>query len=152
MVLGWTPPSGSRTGIGALHIGYYDPDGQLQYAGGVGTGFSDQVLTEWRARLEPLAAPPPEDLLFAGDPLDRQIQWVRPELVVEVSYSAWSGAGRVRHPVYLGMREDKAARQVVRPVADPEAPREVFKPRAAMAGTSARPRGWKGAIPPKARL
>jgi bifunctional non-homologous end joining protein LigD len=149
IVLGWTPPSGSRIGIGALHIGYYDPDGHLQYAGGVGTGFSHQMLTEWRARLERLAAPPPEEMLFAGDPLDPQIQWVRPELIVEVSYSTWSGAGRVRHPVYLGLREDKTSRQVVRPVADPEAPREVFKPRVAALGTSSRPRGWKGAIPPR---
>ena len=76
-MLGWTPPAGTRTGIGSLHVGYYDPDGHLQYAGGVGSGFSGQMLTEWRARLEPLAAPPPEELLFAGDPLDRQIQWVR---------------------------------------------------------------------------
>jgi bifunctional non-homologous end joining protein LigD len=149
IVLGWTPPSGSRIGIGAVHIGYYDPDGHPQYAGGVGTGFSYQMLTEWKTMLEPLAAPPPEEMLFAGDPLDQEIQWVRPELIVEVSYSTWSGAGRVRHPVYLGMREDKTPRQVVRPVADPEAPREVFKPRAAALGTSSRPRGRKGAIPPR---
>jgi DNA ligase D-like protein (predicted ligase) len=136
VVLGWTLPSGTRTGIGALHLGYYDPEGHMQYAGGAGTGFSDRILAEWRARLEPLAAPPPQELLFAGDPLDRLIQWVRPELIVEVSYSTWSGAGRVRHPVYLGIRKDKAARQVVRPVADPEAPRQVFKPRAAPAGGS----------------
>jgi bifunctional non-homologous end joining protein LigD len=58
VVLGWTLPSGTRTGIGALHLGYYDPEGHLQYAGGAGTGFSDQMLAEWRARLEPLAAPP----------------------------------------------------------------------------------------------
>jgi bifunctional non-homologous end joining protein LigD len=149
VVLGWTPPAGTRTGIGALHLGYYDPTGQLQYAGGVGTGFSDRVLTEWRARLEPLAASPPIELLFAGDPLDRQIQWVRPELVVEVNYTAWSGAGRVRHPVYLGIREDKPAGQVVRPVADPEAPRAAFSPRIAASGISSRPRGWKGVVPPR---
>src|ERR1700709_2712740 len=106
------------------------------------------MRAEWRARLEPLAAPPPQELLFAGDPLDRLIQWVRPELIVEASYSTWSGAGRVRHPVYLGIREDKAARQVGRPVADPEAPRQLFNPTAAPAGGSSRPRGWKGAIPP----
>src|ERR1700709_2367170 len=107
------------------------------------------MRAEWRARLEPLAAPPPQELLFAGDPLDRLIQWVRPELIVEVSYSTWSGAGRVRHPVYLGLREDKVARQVVRPVADSEAPRSVFRPRTVVVGRSSRPRGWKGAIPPR---
>ena len=149
VVLGWTPPTGTRTGIGSLHLGYYDPEGRLQYAGGVGTGFSDRLLAEWRARLEPLATSPPTALLFAGDPLQRQIQWVRPEVVVEVSYTAWSGAGRVRHPVYLGLREDKTARQVVKPVADPEAPRALFRPRPAALRTSLRPRGWKGAIPPR---
>ena len=151
VVLGWTPPSGSRSGIGALHLGYFDPNGHLHYAGGVGTGFSDKVLMDWRARLEPLASSQPEELLFSGDPLDRQIQWVRPELIVEVSYTAWSGAGRVRHPVYLGIREDKTAREVVRAVADPEAPRKVFKPRGGTVGPSSRPRGWQGATPPKAR-
>ena len=149
VVLGWTPPTGTRTGIGSLHLGYYDPAGHLHYAGGVGTGFSNRVLTEWRARLEPMAAPPPDELLFAGDPLDRQIQWVHPELVVEVNYTAWSGGGRVRHPVYLGIREDKTAQQVVRPVADPEAPRTAFKQRPVAIGTSSRPRGWKVAVPPR---
>jgi hypothetical protein len=63
-----------------------------------------------------------------ANPLDSQIQWVLPELVVEVSYGGWSGAGRVRHPVFVGIREDKAPRQVVRPVADPEVSRGIFKP------------------------
>jgi hypothetical protein len=80
------------------------------------------------ARLEPLAASPPAELLVAGDPLDPQIQWVLPELIVEVSNGGWSGAGRVRHPVFVGIREDKAPRQVVRPVADPEVSRGIFKP------------------------
>ena len=51
VVLGWTPPGGSRSGIGSLQVGYYDPAGKLQFAGGVGTGYSDRVLTEWRTRL-----------------------------------------------------------------------------------------------------
>ena len=149
VVLGWTPPGGSRSGIGSLHVGYHDRAGKLHYAGGVGTGYSDRGLTEWHARLEPRAAPAPTSLLYAGDPLDPHIHWVRPELVIEVRYTAWSGAGRVRHPVYLGVREDKAAREVVRPVADPEAPRRLFEPRKTSAQKSARSRGWKGAIPPR---
>jgi bifunctional non-homologous end joining protein LigD len=110
----------------------------LHYAGGVGTGFSERELATLRNRLTNLKAAPPDELLIAGDPIDRAIQWVRPELVVEVQYTAWSGAGRVRHPVYLGLREDKTPREVVREVADPAARRSVF---------TARP-GGTGAVRP----
>ncbi len=72
---------------------------------------------------------------------------MRPELVAEVQYAAWSGAGRVRHAVYLGLREDKPPPQVVRDIADPEAERILFKPRGGGAVVHA-PRKWKGAIPP----
>ena len=124
IVLGWTPPAGSRTGLGALHMGYRDNKGALHYAGGVGTGFTEKELAALRKRLNDLRAPPPEAMLYAGDPLDRSIQWVRPELVAEVQYGAWSGAGRLRHAVYLGLREDKAAADVVRSVADPAVKRQ----------------------------
>ena len=109
IVLGWTPPGGARPGLGSLHVGYYDRDGRLHYAGGVGTGFSEQELAYLRAKLETLAAEPPAGLLVSGDPLSTDINWVRPELVAEVQYGTWSGEGRLRHPVYLGLREDKPA-------------------------------------------
>ena len=146
IVLGWALPRGSRTGIGALHLGYFDPKGGLHYAGAVGTGFSDKVLAALRQRLEPLNSAPPANLLVAGDPLDSSIQWVKPELVAEVEYTAWSGSGRVRHAVYLGLREDKSQEEVIRDVADPEVERWVFK-----GGVIRRSRGWKGAIPPISR-
>ena len=146
IVLGWTPPSGSRTGIGALHLGYFDPKGGLHYAGAVGTGFSDKVLKALRQRLDRLKSEPPADLLVAGDPLDRSIQWVKPELVAEVEYTAWSGSGRVRHAVYLGLREDKSPEEVIRDVADPEVERTTFQ-----GGVIRKSRGWKGAIPPISR-
>jgi bifunctional non-homologous end joining protein LigD len=146
IVLGWTPPGGSRTGIGALHLGYFDPKGGMHYAGAVGTGFSDKVLAALRQQLEPLKSEPPSNLLVAGDPLDSAIQWVRPELVAEVEYTTWSGSGRVRHAVYLGLREDKSPEEVVRDVADPVVERSVFK-----GGVIRRSRAWKGAIPPISR-
>jgi bifunctional non-homologous end joining protein LigD len=143
VVLGWTPPGGSRVGLGALHVGYYDPEGRLHYAGGVGSGFDEQELRSIRKRLDGIAAPPPDNLLMSGDPLDRSIAWVRPQIVVEVRFTDWSGAGRVRHPVYLGIREDKPASTVVRDVADPAAERQVF------GGSSVATRkGRHGAIPP----
>ncbi len=146
IVLGWTPPGGSRTGIGALHLGYFDPKGGLHYAGAAGTGFTARELDSLRTRLDALKAGPPKNLLMAGDPIDTAVQWVRPELVVEAEYTAWSGAGRLRHPVYLGLREDKAPPEVVREIADPEGERVVFRPRGS--GVIQRSRGWTGAIPP----
>ena len=153
IVLGWTPPAGSRVGIGALQLGYRDVDGGLHYAGGVGTGFSDSELNSLRARLEPLRADAPAGLLLApGEPIGRGTVWVRPDLVAEVKYTGWSGAGRLRHPVYLGLREDKAAGEVIRAIADPEATRVPYQPgRFGKPGSAAR-KGWHGAVPPRQRI
>jgi bifunctional non-homologous end joining protein LigD len=131
LVLGWTTPGGSRIGLGSLHLGYYDPQGGLHYAGGVGTGFSEQELARLSDQLADLAAETPKSLLLAGDPLPADIHWVRPDLVAEVQYANWSGSGRVRHAVYLGLREDKPATEVVREPADPAAERKMVKPRQA---------------------
>jgi bifunctional non-homologous end joining protein LigD len=147
VVLGWTPPAGSRVGFGSLHVGYYDAKGRLYYAGGVGTGFDTRELASLRKRLDDLATDRPPELLVAGDPLDRSIHWVRPELVAEVEYVDWSGSGRVRQAVFLGLREDKPAREVVREVADAAAERKVLHPNPAD-GTRARARA-KIAIPPR---
>ena len=123
LVLGWTEPAGSRTGLGSLQLGYHDRDGGLHYAGGVGTGFSDETLAMLRDRLDGLGSGPPAALMLAGEELERNVHWVKPELVAEISFSTWSGSGRVRHAVFLGLREDKAADQVVRDPADPKAER-----------------------------
>ena len=130
IVLGWTPPRGSRTGLGSLHLGYYDQQGGLHYAGGVGTGFSDVELSRLAERLGKLASEPPKGLLVGGDePLDKTIRWVRPELVAEVQFNSWSGSGRVRQSVYLGLREDKRAKEVVREPADAKSQRKRVTPR-----------------------
>ncbi len=147
VVLGWTAPGGSRVGIGALQVGYRDPAGNLQYAGAVGTGFDHKELMAFHTRFQAMAVSDLPDLQVAGDPVDPTTTWIRPEIVVEVQYTAWSGAGRVRHSVYLGVREDKAAKEVVRDLADPEAPRTLFRPTRAARGTTAR-KGWHGAVPP----
>ena len=148
MVLGWTPPGGSRKGIGAIAVGFYDPSGQLHYAGQVGTGFSAKELLALRAQLEALASLPPASLLVAGDPPDRTIRWIAPSLVAEVSFTAWSGEGRVRHAVYQGMREDKAAEDVVMAVPDPEAIRRAVRPAGAVIIAPATRSRWNGAAPP----
>ena len=151
-MLGWTPPGGSRRGVGALALGFFDADGGLHYAGAVGTGFSDRELLAFRERLEPMRLTAPLPLLVAGEAPDRAIRWVRPEIVVETTFTAWSGEGRVRHGVFLGLREDKPANQVIMPVPDAEASRREITMKAegaapAAAAPSSRPR-WKGAVPP----
>jgi DNA ligase D-like protein (predicted ligase) len=109
---GFTDPQRSRTGFGALLIGYYDDDGQLVYAGKVGTGFDDATLTSLRQTLDGLEQPRPA---FDRGALPRVgVHWVRPELVGQVGFSEWTTAGQLRHPRYLGLRRDKEATSVTR--------------------------------------
>lgn len=109
---GFTEPQGSRIGLGALLAGYYK-DGSLRYAGKIGTGYDDHTLRDLRARLDRLEieAPP----FSADDELPRQnVHWVKPELVAQVKFTEWTEDGRLRHPVYLGLRRDQEAGRVTR--------------------------------------
>jgi bifunctional non-homologous end joining protein LigD len=111
-IIGWTDPQGSREGIGSLLLGYYDRAGRLHYAGRVGTGFSDAVLRDLARRLAELrVAAPPDAAVAAAAP--RRAHWVRPELVAEVRFTEWTPERRLRHPVFLGLREDKTGHDVV---------------------------------------
>ena len=112
VVGGFTAPRGSRTEFGALLLGHYH-GAALRYAGKVGTGFDTDALRSIGKRLRELAAPRSP---FA-DPdsiRERGVTWVRPELVAQVAFTEWTSAGRLRHPRFLGLRDDKPARQVVR--------------------------------------
>ena len=151
VVLGWTPPGGSRPGIGSLQVGYYDPGGKLHYAGGVGSGYSERELEALREKLDGLATDRPAELLLSGDPPGNDVHWVRPELVAEVQYTAWSGEGRIRHPVFVGLREDKPAREVVQEVADPESKRSVFRPRQPRGSVAVAKKRPNIAVPPLPR-
>jgi bifunctional non-homologous end joining protein LigD len=108
---GFTAPKGSRTEFGALLVGYYE-DGDLRYAGKVGTGFDRKTLADLGRRMRELEQeePPFVDV----HPLPRATRWLRPELVAQIAFSEWTRDGRLRHPRYLGLRDDKAAREVVR--------------------------------------
>jgi bifunctional non-homologous end joining protein LigD len=118
VVGGFTEPTGSRVGLGALVVGYYQ-GGDLVYAGKVGTGFSQATLLELRGRLDALETPGPP---FRDDDVGRAargpggaaVHWVRPELVAEVGFTEWTTDGRLRHPRFVGLRDDKPAREVVR--------------------------------------
>jgi bifunctional non-homologous end joining protein LigD len=118
VVGGFTEPTGSRVGLGALVVGYYQGD-DLVYAGKVGTGFSQATLRELRRRLDALETPDPpfrdHDVgRAARGPGGAAVHWVRPELVAEVGFTEWTTDGRLRHPRYVGLRDDKRARDVVR--------------------------------------
>lgn len=114
VVGGWTDPSGARTGFGALLVGYYE-QGSLVYAGKVGTGFDEKTLRSLHVRLRALAQP---EAPFRDAPRERGAHWARPELVAEVAFTEWTRDGRLRHPSFLGLRDDKPATDVVREVRD----------------------------------
>jgi bifunctional non-homologous end joining protein LigD len=107
---GYTAPKGTRTDLGALLLGYYD-DGRLRYAGKVGTGFTRATLRDLAARLAPLER---DGSPFADDVRERDTTWVEPRLVAQVGFSEWTRDGRLRHPRFLGLRDDKSAEEVVR--------------------------------------
>lgn len=114
VVGGFTEPKGTRAGLGALLVGYYEGD-DFVFAGKLGTGFDAALLRSLRARLQmlELATPP----FTRGHGLPRAgVHWVRPELVVQVAFMEWTPHGKLRHPRFVGLREDKAARDVTREV------------------------------------
>ncbi len=104
---GWTDPRGRRSRFGALLLGYWQ-DGELRYAGRVGTGFDEATLASLGERLENLATP---DCPFADRrSIDvKRPHWVEPALVAQVGFSEWTRHGRLRHPRFLGLRDDKPA-------------------------------------------
>ncbi len=109
---GFTDPKHSRVGFGALLLGVCDDAGHLHYAGKVGTGFDDAFLRSLRARMDKLEVPEPA---FIDPPrATRGVHWLRPLLVGEVGFSEWTNAGRLRHPRFLGLRDDKPARETRR--------------------------------------
>jgi bifunctional non-homologous end joining protein LigD len=109
---GYTDPQGTRTGFGALVIGYYDGTGRLVSAGKVGTGFNAATLARLAGLLRQLES--------AGSPFQAGavprsgVHWVKPELVAQIGFSEWTSAGQLRHPRYEGLRQDKDPATVVR--------------------------------------
>jgi bifunctional non-homologous end joining protein LigD len=126
VVIGWTDPEGSRPYLGALLLGYYDPEGRLIYAGQVGTGIDTAELERLWRRLQPLATPSmpldaarPRGTRFGSPLVLSRVHWVRPELVAEVKFLAWTEDNLLRQVVYEGLREDKPAREVQREIPRP---------------------------------
>lgn len=113
VVGGFTDPSGSRTGFGALVLGYYD-NGKLVYCGRVGTGFDDRTLEQLHGEMQKREQKQPA---FDKPPTGRDakgVHWLKPELVAEVEFAEWTKEGILRHPSFQGLREDKKPKDVHR--------------------------------------
>jgi bifunctional non-homologous end joining protein LigD len=124
VVTGWTEPGGSRTGFGSLLLGYYD-DGALRYAGKVGTGFTEQELRGIHTQLREITR---DDPPFAeGEELPDDAHYVEPALVAEVGFTEWTDAGTLRHPRFLGLRDELDPTEVIRERAERPSP-EPLKP------------------------
>ena len=110
VIVGWQPSTASDRDIGSLHLAVFDDDGQLRYAGKVGTGFSAKLRATLREELAKDEVPksPVEDA-----PRIKTAHWVKPRLVAQVSFTEWTSDHRLRHPSFLGLREDKSPREVV---------------------------------------
>jgi ATP-dependent DNA ligase len=115
VVGGFTDPQGKRVGLGALLVGYYEGD-DFVFAGKIGTGFDTKLLLSLRARLDALEIGSAPFTKATGLPRLRT-HWVRPEIVVQVAFIEWTKHDKLRHPRLLGLRADKAAREVVRETA-----------------------------------
>jgi bifunctional non-homologous end joining protein LigD len=111
VICGFTRPRASRKHFGALILGVHR-GGRLVYIGHVGAGFTERGLKDLSARLEPLITS--KSPFSESPPTNRPVTWVKPRLVCEVKFAEWTSEGLMRQPVFLGLREDKAAREVVR--------------------------------------
>jgi bifunctional non-homologous end joining protein LigD len=111
IVIGFTDPSGTRHGFGALLLGYYDPEGALRYAGRCGTGFSDALLADLHRRLVAIERREAAAVLPKGVS-KKGVHWVEPRLVAQIRYTEWTSDAVLRHPSFEGLREDKRPEEV----------------------------------------
>jgi bifunctional non-homologous end joining protein LigD len=112
VVGGYTEPRNSRQHLGAILLGYYDDEGQLAYAGHTGGGFSRATLTDMHRRLAALER---KTCPFVKQPkTNERAHWVRPRVVVEVKFNEWTADGKLRQPIFVGVRDDKAPTEVRR--------------------------------------
>jgi bifunctional non-homologous end joining protein LigD len=108
---GFTKPEGSRHYFGALLLGAYE-DGKLRYVGKVGTGFTEDTLASLHRKFKPLAQPKPA---FVDPPREKDVTYLRPKVVAQISFQEWTADRKLRQPVFLGLRDDKGPEEVQLP-------------------------------------
>ncbi|MFL6201040.1 MAG: DNA ligase D [Thermoanaerobaculia bacterium] len=157
VIVGFTDPEGSRSGFGALLLAVNDDDGELVFAGKVGTGFNTRTLVDLRKKLGKLERKTPAFKKAPRGAEARRSHWVEPKLVAEVAFTEWTEDGILRHPTFQGLREDKSPSEVVREVAKPtkEVEKKASAPRTVAAKTARKAmkkapakRAKKGDVPP----
>ncbi|HEX9500545.1 MAG TPA: DNA ligase D [Thermoanaerobaculia bacterium] len=111
IIVGWNPSTHSSKEIGSLHLAVRGDDGELHYAGKVGTGFSAKQRVWFKEELSKDVVP---KTMVKDAPRVKVATWVRPRFVAQVAFTEWTGDNRLRHPSFLGLREDKAPGEVVR--------------------------------------
>jgi bifunctional non-homologous end joining protein LigD len=111
IIVGFTPPAGARQHFGALLLAAYQ-HGKLRYVGKVGTGFDQKALSELHKRFLPLAR---KETMLADPPRGKGITFLAPRLVAQVAFQEWTADGKLRQPVFLGLRDDKRPQDVVVP-------------------------------------
>ena len=109
VIAGFTKPAGSRKHFGALLLSAYEK-GRLHYVGKVGTGFSEKKLAELHKLFRPLVR---KRTTLADPPLEHGVSYVAPRLIAQISFQEWTADGKLRQPVFLGLRDDKRSREVV---------------------------------------
>lgn len=115
VIVGYTPPSGKRKYFGALLLGAYR-DGELRYVGKVGTGFTEATLASLYKKFQPLVRKRPA---VVDPPREKDVTWLAPKLVAQISFQEWTADGKLRQPSFLGLRDDKTPREVTVPENSP---------------------------------
>lgn len=113
VIVGYSAPAGSRSYFGALLLGAYE-QGRLHYAGKVGTGFDGKTLAALHRRFQPLVS---RKTVLVDPPREREVTYLRPQLIAQIAYQELTADRRLRQPVYLGLRDDKPATEVTFPEA-----------------------------------
>ena len=132
IVVGYTDPTSSRLGFGALVLGFWNEQKQLCYAGRVGTGFSHDTLVSLKKQLAAMKQKQcPLEVM--PDNKEKGTHWVEPQLVVEVEYGGWTNDGLVRFPSYRGLRDDvdikNVTHEAIQRAADPDGAESRGRPR-----------------------
>jgi bifunctional non-homologous end joining protein LigD len=112
VISGWTEPRNTRSYFGALLLGVYESRNQLTYVGHTGTGFNERELARLMKLLKPLEI---KECPFRERPkTNERPHWVQPKLVAQIKFTEWTADGKLRHPVYLGLRDDKKPEEIVK--------------------------------------